>query len=192
MKGFHSTPEIAWHYTDGTRLLPLIKSRILKLRMGVVLPGEQPVVWFTKSDIYEPTAYPSWLDASGKEHVMKSQEEVAQKANGLVRIGISAQDSCLKRFSHWTKSRLPEHLSYAEELIKTAQNLGSDPEKDWLVSYKPVSESRWLHIQIAFPQDVGADGAKVWNEWDLRAQYTKDLLNAKTDECDLGQSCECC
>ena len=192
MKGFGPAADICWHYTDATQLLPLIKSKALKPNMGYIHRGERPVVWFTRSDTYEPIAYPAWLDDNGIRHVMASEKEIATRANGLLRIGVAADDPCLRPISEWTNSRRDENQNFSEEMLNAAKELGSNPVANWKVSFKPVTQKRWLHIQIAFPEDVGDAGVQTWNEWDLRAQYTKDLLKMDSPICDEGISCECC
>ena len=194
MKGFGSVTDITWHYTDARQLLPLIKSKALKPTMGRSHRGERPVVWFTRADTYEPMAYPAWLDENGIRHVMASEKEIATRANGLLRIGVAADDPCLRPLSQWTNSRRPENQNLAEEMLNVAKELGSNPVANWQVSFKPVTQKRWLHFQIAFPENVGEEGVLTWSEWDLRAQYTKDLLKIGSDSliCDEGISCECC
>ena len=196
MKGFGSEPEIAWHYTDASKLVSLIKTRALKPSMGSVHAGEQSVVWFTRAEVFEPMAYPVWLDDKGRRHAMQSEKEVADKTKGLLRIGIAVSDPCLKSLNHWSNNRHPDHRIHAQRMLSAARDLGSDPDADWLVSFKPVSQKRWKHLQIAFPEDVSAEGDVKWSEWDLRAQYTKDLLRldaeAASANCDEGRSCQCC
>ena len=194
MKGFGSATEVSWHYTDARQLLPLIKSKALKPTMGYSHRGERPVVWFTRADTYEPMAYPAWLDENGIRHVMASEKEIATRANGLLRIGVAADDPCLRPLSQWTNSRRPENQNLAEEMLNVAKELGSNPVANWQVSFKPVTLKRWLHFQIVFPENVGEAGVLTWSEWDLRAQYTKDLLKIGSDSliCDEGISCECC
>ena len=194
MKGFGSATEVSWHYTDARQLLPLIKSKALKPTMGYSHRGERPVVWFTRADTYEPMAYPAWLDENGIRHVMASEKEIATRANGLLRIGVAADDPCLRPLSQWTNSRRPENQNLAEEMLNVAKELGSNPVANWQVSFKHVTQKRWLHFQIAFPENVGEEGVLTWSEWDLRAQYTKDLLKIGSDSliCDEGISCECC
>ena len=196
MKGFGSEPEIAWHYTDASKLVSLIKTRALKPSMGSVHAGEQSVVWFTRAEVFEPMAYPVWLDDKGRRHAMQSEKEVADKTKGLLRIGIAVSDPCLKSLNHWSNNRHPDHRIHAQRMLSAARDPGSDPDADWLVNFKPVSQKRWKHLQIAFPEDVSAEGDVKWSEWDLRAQYTKDLLRldaeAASANCDEGRSCQCC
>jgi hypothetical protein len=137
-------------------------------------------------------AYPAWLDENGIRRVMASEQEIARRANGLLRIGVAADDPCLRPLREWTNSRRPEHQNLAEEMLNAAKELGSNPIANWQVSFKPVTQKRWLHLQIAFPEDVGDEGVQAWNEWDLRAQYTKDLLKMGSPICAEGISCECC
>ena len=194
MKGFGSATEVSWHYTDARQLLPLIKSKALKPTMGYSHRGERPVVWFTRADTYEPMAYPAWLDENGIRHVMASEKEIATRANGLLRIGVAADDPCLRPLSQWTNSRRPENQNLAEEMLNVAKELGSNPVANWQVSFKPVTQKRWLHFQIAFPENVGEEGVLTWSEWDMRARYTEHLLKIGSGSliCDEGISCECC
>ena len=192
MKGFGSVTDITWHYTDARQLLPLIKSKALKPTMGRIHRGERPVVWFTRADTYEPMAYPAWRDENGIKRLMASEQEIARRANGLLRIGVAADDPCLRPLREWTNSRRPEHQNLAEEMLNAAKELGSNPITNWQVSFKPVTQKRWLHLQIAFPEDVEDAGVQAWNEWDLRAQCTKDLLKMGFPICAEGLPCECC
>ena len=195
MKGFGAEPEIVWHYTQGEKLFPIADSQLLKNEVGYVPPGDQPVVWFTKSEIYEPSAYPAWV-SSGVERKITSLKEVAEKGKGLLRIGIAADNSCLKSFTHWSTSS--QFQEYTESVIKLAYEKGSKPELDWFFSYKPVTKKRWKYVQLALPEDVTNDGIVTsWREWDFRSDTSKELFSAYRqsliqDDCDDGKSCSCC
>ena len=195
MKGFGHSKEIAWHYTTATRLLPLITTRALKpLSTDSRTPS---VVWFTKAEFFEPMAYPSWSDTKGIRRTMTSEKEIADKANGLLRVGVAVNDACMRSLTQWRDKQHPHDQCKVDEMLTTARALGSDPDNDWLVSPKPVSQKRWLHLQIAFPEDVDEQGVKTWSEWDLRAPYTKELLKLDAEQraaaaCDEGESCLCC
>ena len=97
MKGFAIATDLAWHYTDATRLLPLLHSKALKPTQGIPYCDEPPVVWLTRSNHFEPMALP--LDPDGGRHHQKllSLQGLATAANGLLRIGI-AVDARLKTF----------------------------------------------------------------------------------------------
>lgn len=197
MKGFGRKIEIAWHYTTATRLLSLIKTRALKPFCIGLDPRTQPVVWFTKAEFYEPMAYPSWADANGIRRTMASEKEIADRSNGLLRVGVAADDACMKPLRQWREQREPGAQHAMDAMLNAARGQGSDPDQDWLVSFKPVSQKRWLHLQIAFPEDVDEQGVQTWSEWDLRAPYTKELLKLDAEQrtsvgCDEGESCLCC
>ena len=133
MKGFGAEPEIVWHYTLGEKLFPIGDSQLLKTEIGYVPPGDKPVVWFTRSEIYEPSAYPAWV-SGGVERMLTSLKDVAEKGKGLLRIGIAADDPCLKTCTHWANNR--QYPEFTESLLSLAREKVSNPEKDWFVSYK--------------------------------------------------------
>ena len=93
MKGFGTEPEIVWHYTQGEKLFPIGDSQLLKADMGYVPRGDQPVVWFTRSEIFDPCAYPEYVSTNGIRGMLTSLKEVAEKGKGLLRIGIAADTS---------------------------------------------------------------------------------------------------
>ena len=196
MKGFGAEPEIVWHYTQGEKLFPIGDSQLLKADMGYVPRGDQPVVWFTRSEIFDPCAYPEYVSPNGIRGMLTSLKEVAEKGKGLLRIGIAADNSCLKSFTHWSNSR--QFQEYTESVIKLAYEKGSKPESDWFVSYKPVTKKRWKYVQLALPEDVTNDGiVTTWREWDFRSDTSKELFSAYRqsliqDDCDDGKSCSCC
>ncbi len=195
MKGFGTEPEIVWHYTLGEKLFPIGDSQLLKTEIGYVPPGDKPVVWFTRSEIYEPSAYPAWV-SGGVERMLTSLKEVAEKGKGLLRIGIAADDPCLRTCAHWANKR--QYPEFTESLLSLAREKGSNPERDWFVSYKPLKKKKWKHIQLAIPEDVTNDGVVTsWREWDFRSDYSKELFSAYRqslvrDDCDDGKSCSCC
>ena len=176
MKGFAIATDLAWHYTDATRLLPLLHSKALKPTQGIPYCDEPPVVWLTRSNHFEPMALP--LNPNGGRHHQKllSLQGLATAANGLLRIGI-AVDARLKTFQKWKESVDIDHRTQVSIMNNAAIELGSNPKDDWLISRKPIAQSRWDHIQIAFPEDVNEQGVQTWSEWDPEAQYTHDLLS---------------
>ena len=195
MKGFSSEPDIVWHYTLGEKLFPIGDSQLLKTEFGYVPPGDKPVVWFTRSDVFEPSAYPAWV-SNGEERMLTSLKEVSEKGKGLLRIGIAADDPCLKTCKHWANTG--QYQEYTESLLDLAREKGSKPDEDWFVSYKPVAKKKWRHVQLAIPEDVTNDGVvTTWREWDFRSDYSKELFSAYRqslvrDDCDDGKSCSCC
>ena len=192
MKGFAATSELAWHYTDATRLLPLLHTKALKPSLGIPYCDEKPVVWLTRANHFEPMALPLEYDESQKKKKLSSLQDLSAAANGLLRIGVAA-DSRLLTFQKWKASVDIQHQHQAEIMQNAAIELGSDPRKNWLISRKPIPLMRWEHIQIAFPEDVNDQGVQTWSEWDLKAGYTQELLErAKESLQCLDMDCRYC
>ena len=192
MKGFAATTELAWHYTDATRLLPLLDSKALKPSLGIPYCDETPVVWLTRSNRFEPMALPMDRSAEPQKHKLLTPLAFAKRANGLLRIGV-AVDARLKTFQQWKASVEFDHLKQVEIMHNAAIELGSIPREDWLISRKSIRQARWQHVQIAFPEDVNELGVQTWSEWDLNASYTQTLLEQaqQMPQC-MNLDCACC
>ena len=107
MKGFGTEPEIVWHYTQGEKLFHIGDSQLLKADMGYVPRGDQPVAWFTRSEIFDPCAYPEYVSTNGIRGMLTSLKEVAEKGKGLLRIGIAA-DTSKELFSAYRQSLIKD------------------------------------------------------------------------------------
>ena len=192
MKGFAATTELAWHYTDATRLLPLLHSRALKPSLGIPYCDETPVVWLTRANRFEPMALPLDRSADPQKQKLLSPLALATLANGLLRIGV-AVDARLKTFQQWKASVAFDHLKQVEIMHNAAIEMGSNPKENWLISPKSIHQARWQHVQIAFPEHVSELGVQTWSEWDLDASYTKTLLEQaqQMPQC-LDLDCTCC
>ena len=192
MKGFAATTELAWHYTDATRLLPLLHSKALKPSLGIPYCDETPVVWLTRANRFEPMALPMDRSAEPQKQKLLTPLALATLANGLLRIGV-AVDARLKTFSEWKVSVDFDHRNQVEVMQNAAIDMGSNPKDDWLISRKVIHQSRWQHLQIAFPENVSDQGVQTWSEWDLQASYTRELLERAKElpQC-LDLDCNCC
>ena len=192
MKGFAATKELAWHYTDATRLLPLLHSKALKPSLGIPYCDETPVVWLTRANRFEPMALPMDRSAEPQKQKLLTPLALAKRANGLLRIGV-AVDARLKTFQQWKASVEFDHLKQVEIMHNAAIELGSIPKEDWLISRKSIRQARWQHVQIAFPEDVNELGVQTWSEWDLDASYTQTLLEQaqQMPQC-MDLDCACC
>ena len=78
-------------------------------------------------------------------------------------------------------------------MTEIAYELGSNPTQDWIVSQKELKYKRWKHLQIAFPENVYNNQVKIWSEWRINAQYTKNLLAMAQGESQYEEiDCSCC
>ena len=100
MNGFGNAQNLAWHYTDATRLLALLHSKALKLKYSHPYCDEKPVIWLTRSNQFEPMAlYPHWQTNETTKNIPPLQA-IAEESNGLIRIGIPI-DGRLATFREW-------------------------------------------------------------------------------------------
>lgn len=129
---------IIWHYTLPLHLEKILKDQILKVSEAEKKFGIRPAIWFSKNQIWEPTA--SKMLSSGKWMSMEEQS----KKFGLVRIGIEFN----KNLISWGRYRYDAKINLS--LYKTMQELGIEKgakPTDWYCSFKNIASSEWVEIQ---------------------------------------------
>lgn len=111
---------IAWHYSKVFHLLRILNAEILNTTCA--WDGrEKPALWFTTSPDFEPTASPG--------------DEVLYSTGGAMRFGYFANR--LRTYDEWVRRcGLPRDV--VELLERTAVDMGSNPRRDWLVSFHPI------------------------------------------------------
>lgn len=146
---------IAWHYTVGVYLDSILRDKKIKLETGTrISDDERLCVWFTRAKQYEKTAYKSIQYADGTIVEIKDPLELSKSFDGLIRIGVDAKD--LKTFDQWEQqSKTPKKLR--DVLLSSAQEMGSNPYRHWMVSFKPVVHKRWIKIQKSIDNQIWAD-----------------------------------
>lgn len=146
-------PEHVYHFTTGLKLRSIINTGAIKPTTAKIEPHEKPVVWFSTSPAWEPTA--TKVPIPG----MQGQIMTAQAQGGLVRITVPG--SC----APYVFPQLPliagTKPSVCVGLLLAGLQLGSDPDT-WRFSPTPVptaifrevefydfAHDRWLSIDLA-------------------------------------------
>jgi hypothetical protein len=146
-------PDFVHHYTTGLKLRSIITSGFIDPSTAHIEPVEKPVVWFSSSERWEPTA--TKVSVPG----MPGQAMTAVAQNGLVRLTVPASTA-----PH-AFEELPEiagtPLETCMGLLLSGLRLGSDPTS-WRFSLTPVPTSflrkvafydfandRWLAVDMA-------------------------------------------
>lgn len=78
---------IAWHYTTGQKYKLIKQSGILLPSYIGLLPQEQPILWFSTHQRYEPSAMKPIGDSNGNFIRMPTLDEMRVMGGGLYRLG---------------------------------------------------------------------------------------------------------
>lgn len=136
-------PDHLYHYTTGVRLQAILADGAIRPATACIDPGEMPVVWFTRSEVWEPTANKMIGTPFG---VMPGTREMTERiGRGLYRIRIPGAVAPV-HWRRWVRTSGVRLLT-AEVLAHGARAQGSDPN-DWWVSPMPVPEQDWLGIEV--------------------------------------------
>ena len=139
-------PPALFHYTTGLNLRSIITSGQIKPSTAHVPPDEKPVVWFSTSRHWEPTATKCSVPGSAGQLI------TAQAQGGLVRIGVPAS-TAPHRFED-----LPliagTKPSVCIGLLIAGLELGSDPDS-WRFTLQPVPTALFLKVEF---YDFANDG----------------------------------
>ena len=112
--------------------------------MAGVEPPEIPVVWFTESETWEPTANKLARNRDGAL-IKLDRAETARRGGGLVRIGVAAISAPhpyrdLAKVAHAQASTI-------RALTKAARAQGSLIGL-WYFSIEPVVDTEWVTIEV--------------------------------------------
>ena len=146
-------PGNIYHYTTGLKLRSIINTGDIKPTTAKIEPHEKPVVWFSTSPAWEPTA--TKVPIPG----MQGQIATAKAQNGLVRITVPAS------VAPHTFQDLPAVAGTSPAgfmgLLLAGLELGADPVA-WRFTPTPVptalfreiefydfASDRWLAIDLA-------------------------------------------
>jgi hypothetical protein len=167
-----------WHYTVGVLMRLIFRDGFIKPATAFVQPPEKPITWFTSSPSWEETANKGVVGSDGTNRSL-SREETEKYGDGLYRIGIS-DDYPLRRFMRITRES-KQDLALARALIKTAQELGSNPYQDWWGTFQKVTSGHWKVIE-----HFTLDGWQPINPEEIAALIPKEIkeLNSR-DEADV-------
>jgi hypothetical protein len=128
-----TTGVTAWHYTTQSCLVSILHDRIIRPATRGGQPNERPVTWFSLSERWEETANTSRLRPDGTIKLC-SRLETQVIGGGLCRIGVDAGSLC--DWNSYANSGVDQN--HVKDLLSKALAVGSDPERDWLVSFRPV------------------------------------------------------
>lgn len=113
-----------WHYTIGFHYERILAEGLIKPATAGIDPGERLIVWFSKNQIWEPTAQKGDF----------TKEEMHERLGGLIRIGVAPETApydwnAVKRLSG-VSSRMANGMYWA------GINHGSRPG-DWRGTFDP-------------------------------------------------------
>jgi hypothetical protein len=152
-KSIGPDPPVIYHFTTGLKLRSIINSGAIKPSIAKIEPHEKPVVWFSTSPEWEPTA--TKVPIPG----MQGQITTAQAQGGLVRITVPG--TC----APYGFPQLPLIAGTSPTtcigLLLAGLELGADPAT-WRFTPEPVptalfrevgfydfAHDRWLAIDLA-------------------------------------------
>jgi hypothetical protein len=146
-------PPVVYHFTTGLKLRSIINSGGIKPTTAKIEPHEKPVVWFSTSPTWEPTA--TKVPIPGKH----GQLITAKAQNGLVRITVpgNAAPFVIQQLPLIAGTSLTAYAG----LLLAGLELGADPDT-WRFTPTPVptalfrevefydfATDRWLAVDLA-------------------------------------------
>ena len=130
-----------WHYTTLTHFLDIDRDGEIRLATAFVPQSERPIVWFSKSPNWEPTAT--------KKVVVQGRLRDATLAEmaPLVRIGV-AEDP--ERLHPWVRLKKLANMSRktARGLERAALDMQAHPG-DWWGAFSPIARGLWRAVEIS-------------------------------------------
>lgn len=123
-----------WHYTTDSKLDSIYTDGELRPTSNGIPNGEQPALWFSSNQIWEPTANKAFATASGIPIRPLTSTEMKEMFQ-LVRFGIDSE-----LVMPWNTLKKTAHISRSEQgrLIKRGKLVGSSPTQ-WFGSLDPIS-----------------------------------------------------
>lgn len=139
-----ASPTIVWHYTTGLYWEGINADGSINPATANIAAGERPVVWFSRAELWEPTATKAMQLANGAV-VRLPREQTHKKGDGLVRIGVSTSHVPLR----WAdfKERLVAPRSEIQRLEVSGRAQGSDPH-EWHWRFEPVPRAEWSRVEF--------------------------------------------
>jgi hypothetical protein len=125
---------IAWHYTIRQHLPSILEDAFLRPTTVGVAPPEKPILWFSRNQIWEPTANKMFRASDGSLR-FGTRETTREMGGGLVRFGLPTE-----KLLRWTELHREAHMPTRTRnaLVKAAKRDGSNPY-DWCGLLEPVS-----------------------------------------------------
>lgn len=124
-----SSADIAWHCTIGDHLSAIRRTGRVRPATAGVPRGEQPAIWFSTLDTYEPTARKLFATPTGEVRLATDEEH--ERFGGFVRIGF-ATSAPLRRWDDDARRAIGQAVETWRRLEESALRQGSDPTKWWI------------------------------------------------------------
>jgi hypothetical protein len=119
-------PTFVWHYTTGEKFMKIVQSGFLLPSSVGVAAGEQPILWFSSEQFWEPTAQKALVQNG--ELIRLGMKGTFERGGGLVRFGVLP--SQLVRWPRLAKvARIPSGMR--RSLERTGRDQRSVSER-WL------------------------------------------------------------
>jgi hypothetical protein len=136
---------MVWHYTTGTYLQQILKTRVLRPTGAGIARGERPALWFSKEQYWEPTAQKAWGSPDGSV-VLLGMLGTFQRASGLGRIGVDPNRVELCDFETFgATSGIP--AADLQAMKHRGRKQGANP-RNWLASFAPVPCENWAAVEV--------------------------------------------
>jgi hypothetical protein len=132
-------PGNIYHYTTGLKLRSIINTGAIKPTTAKIEPHEKPVVWFSTSPAWEPTA--TKVPIPG----MAGQIATAQAQGGLVRITVPG--TCAPYIFPQLPLIAGTKPSVCIGLLVSGLELGSDPDT-WRFTPEAVPVSLFREVEF--------------------------------------------
>lgn len=143
---------IIWHYTSCVHLEGIIKEQKLKISEADRRFGFKPAVWFSKNQIWEPTASKMVATEGGQVVTLSPSEQL--KTIGMVRIGIEHTNELVSWAKYKYVGKIP--LPFYESMEQAGKEIGGSPS-DWYCLFRNVESSKWITVE----QYDGSDWMKI-------------------------------
>ena len=140
-----------YHYTHLVAGGSIIEDGYLKVSEWEKKNGFKPTLWFSKHELYEPTALKQYQTENVGMSVFKTMQEQANKV-GCVRFGYKGSD-----LHTWKEYGSLSEISRQERrrMEKSHKKQGANPS-DWLCSFDDISLEDMSSVEI---------WTDKWEEW---------------------------
>ena len=134
-----SPPTLAWHYTTMPRFESIQSTGRINRATALVEKGERAAAWFTTSNNFEATA----LLGNGSRTLTLEEQCGFYTA---VRIGVKVNR--LDSYKTWKRnSKCSRRMQ--EALERAAIKAVSNPNRDWHISFTPISWVGWVCVEYS-------------------------------------------
>jgi hypothetical protein len=162
-----------YHYTKGCFLPSIVKDGIIETSKTVLEKNEKPVVWLTKSPIWESACnigkiinheklLPGKIYSSDEVQSVTVSDDYMKKEVGMCRILISESLPVISWAKFKYESRISERRYSA--LDTYSRSIGCPVDK-WICTFTPIPEKYWEGIEMFVDNQ--------WVKWDGKIPIKK-------------------